>query len=63
MAQSRYVCSYVAKERTRCKGLILKTNGTLEKYTLMVYWSRPAVGIKENAEGKQAVLFKIDFRM
>ena len=54
-----HVCIRVSaalKEKNRCKALILKTNGTLQNYTLMVYWSRPGVGIKENEGSKQAIL-------
>ncbi|OLP88506.1 hypothetical protein AK812_SmicGene30149 [Symbiodinium microadriaticum] len=33
--------------------IVVSTNGTLQHYVVMVYWTRPGVGIKQLSDGKQ----------
>ncbi|CAE7359128.1 unnamed protein product [Symbiodinium sp. CCMP2456] len=41
------------EEKIEQRQSVLSTNGTLKHYTLMVYWSRPGLGIKQLSDGKQ----------
>ena len=47
------VVEHARKDRAELKKLVKDTNGKLEKYSIMPYWSRPAIGIKQG-DGKQA---------
>ncbi|CAE7779915.1 unnamed protein product [Symbiodinium sp. CCMP2456] len=41
------------EEKAELRKIVVSTNGTLKHYVIMVYWTRPGVGIKLLADGKQ----------
>ena len=45
---------HARKDRKELKKLVKDTNDKLKKYSVMPYWSRPAIGIKQG-DGKQAL--------
>ena len=42
------------QEKADLRKIVVSTNGTLQHYVVMVYWTRPGVGIKQLSDGKQA---------
>ena len=48
-------CGELLQEKAKNKKRLIQVNGELESYVIMGYWSRPAVGIKQTSDGKQAL--------
>ncbi|CAE7658979.1 unnamed protein product [Symbiodinium sp. CCMP2592] len=44
-------------EKIELRKLVVATNGILNHFVLMVYWTRPGVGIKQMSDGKQVQYF------
>ena len=42
------------QEKIDLRKLVVATNGVLNHFVIMVYWTRPGVGIKQLSDGKQA---------
>ena len=47
-------CNPFVQEKLRLRKIVVQANGLLNHFVIMVYWTRPGVGIKQISDGKQA---------